>query len=390
MARFLQKIPHVLVALSTVQKARRDKLQGVLKYAQLYGPWDVQMLENHPYIAKLGAFRHWRPDGIIRDGTDPLPIPAFRTTGIPTVLLDAAPLPPRNLSCVNNDPREIAEAVAKHYLLQGFRHFAYVGSVPHSPWSRARAEAFVARVARAGFACALYKPRHANDWGLEQDHMRKWLTALPKPCGLMTAMDLRAKQVLDTCALAGLRIPEELAVIGVDNDETICENTTPTLSSVLPDFEGAGHMAAELLDRLMRGEALAPVRLTYGVKRIVHRLSSQDIRNSNRLANSALEFIRLNACAGITVMDVVRHLNVSRRFAELRFREALGRSILEEIQRHRLERVRALLRETALPIGTIGERCGYPTETYLKTLFKKRFGITMRDYRKRPPFSGQT
>ncbi len=382
MSKFLQKIPHVLVALSTVQKARRDKLQGVLKYAQFNGPWDVQMLEDHPYIAKLGSFKHWRPDGIIRDGTDPLPLPAVRTAGIPTVLLDATPPLPRGRSSVNNDPKQIAETVADYDLQQGFKQFAYVGSVPASAWSQARAGAFADRVGKAGLPCALYVPQHANDWGLEQQHMRAWLTALPKPCALMAALDLRAKQVLDTCALAGIRVPEEISVIGVDNDETICENTTPTLSSVLPDFEGCGYMAAQLLDRLMRSTRHQTVRLTYGVKRIVHRLSSQDMKQSSRLAVSAMEFIRLNACAGITVKDVVRHLNVSRRFAELRFREARGHSILDEIQHHRLERVRALLRETALPIGEIGDRCGYPTETYLKTLFKKRFGITMRDYRK--------
>ena len=383
MSKFLQKIPHVLVSLSTVQKARRDKLQGVLKFAQLNGPWDVQMLENHPYIAKLGSFKHWRPDGIIRDGTDPLPLPAVRTAGIPTVLLDATPPLPRGRSCVNNDPRQIAETVADYYLRQGFKQFAYVGSVPASSWSQARADAFAGRVMKAGFPCVLYKPQHADDWGLEQEHMRAWLTALTKPCGLMAAMDIRGKQVLDTCALAGIRVPEEISVVGVDNDETICENTTPTLSSVLPDFEGAGYMAAELLDRLMRSSKRQAVRLTYDVKRIVHRLSSQDMKQSSRLAVSAMEFIRLNACAGITVTDVVRHLNVSRRFAELRFREARGHSILDEIQSHRLDRVRALLRETDLPIGEIGERCGYPTETYLKTLFKKRFGMTMRAYRKK-------
>jgi len=383
MAKFLQKIPRVLVALSTVQKARRDKLQGVLKYAQLNGPWDVQMLENHPYIAKLGSFKHWHPDGIIRDGTDPLPFPAARTAKVPTVLIDTASSAPRGRSCVNNDPRQIAECAADYYLRQGFRQFAFVGSVPASPWSQARAKAFSDCIAKSGFACAQYEPRHANDWGLEQQHMRAWLVGLPKPCGLMAAMDLRAKQVLDTCALADICVPEEIAIIGVDNDETICESTTPTLSSVLPDFEGGGYLAGELLDKLMRGTKRQTVRLTYGVKRIVHRLSSQDMKNSSRLAVSAMEFIRLNACAGITVMDVVRHLNVSRRFAELRFREARGHSVLDEIQHHRLERVRALLRETTIPIGEIGERCGYPTETYLKTLFKKRFGITMREYRKR-------
>jgi len=383
MSKFLQKIPHVIVAISTVYKARRDKLQGVLKYAQLNGPWDVQILEDHPYIAKLGSFKHWHPDGIIRDGTNPLPLPAVRANGIPVVLLDTATLRPRGCSTVNNDPQQISGAVAEYYLRQGLTHFAFVGSFPVAVWSQARAEAFVARLAKAGCACVLYEPRHGDDWGLEQEYLCAWLKKLPKPCGLMAAMDIRGKQVLDACALAGVRVPEEVSVISVDNDETICENTTPTLSSVLPDFERCGYQAAELLDRQMRSEQRSVAHLTYDVKRIVHRLSSQDMKNSNRLAVSAMEFIRLNACAGITVMDVVRHLNVSRRFAELRFREARGHSVLDEIQHHRLERVRALLRETDLPIGAIGERCGYPTETYLKTMFKKRFGMTMREYRKR-------
>lgn len=383
MAKFLQKIPHVLVALSTIYKARRDKLQGVLRYAQLNGPWDIQILEEHPYIAKLGSFRHWQPDGIICDGMNPLPLPSLPAAEIPTVLVDTDLPPPYGQYCVNNDPSMIAGTVAEYFIRQGFKQFAYVHSIPESSWSLSRGKAFTACVTKKGYACALYEPRHANDWGLEQKYMRAWLKALPKPCGLMTAMDIRGKQVLDTCTLAGIRVPEEISVIGVDNDETICENTTPTLSSVLPDFEGGGYMAAELLDRMMRSVNIKPVHLTYDVKRIVHRLSSQDLKNSSRLTISAMEFIRLNACAGITVMDVVRHLNVSRRFAELRFREARGCSILEEIQQKRLERVRTFLRETLLPISEVGERCGYQTETYLKTLFKKRFGITMREYRKK-------
>ena len=209
------------------------------------------------------------------------------------------------------------------------------------------------------------------------------MQALPKPCGLMAAVDLRAKQVLDTCRTANIRVPEEIAVVGVDNDATICENTTPTLSSVLPDFEGGGYLAAELLDRLFRGLQRKTLHLTYGVRGIVQRQSSQYLRQSDRMIASAIEFIRLNACAGITVTDVVTQMSVSRRYAERHFRAACGHSVLDEIQHHRLERVCSLLRETNLPIREIGERCGYDTEIYLKVLFKKRFGMTMRDYRKR-------
>ena len=387
MSKFLQKIPRVLVALPTEVKANHDKLQGILRYAKLYGPWDVQFMGLHPVYPQLGELENWQPDGVIQDVNVRGSVAWRKRKHIPIVQMDGPPPQTRSISWVKHDSRMIAETVAAFFLQRGFRHFAYVDTMPQAAWSKERLEAFKNQLRTAGHECAVYappSPMESDDWGLEQPHLRTWLEALPKPCGLMAAMDLRAKQVLDTCLAAAIRVPEEIAVIGVDNDETICENTRPSLSSVLPDFEGGGYLAAELLDRLMRSPSHKAVRLAYGVKRVVHRLSSLDIRVSNPLAAAALEFIRLNACAGITVTDVARRLNVSRRFAEIHFREARGHSILEEIQRQRLDRVRTLLQETDLPIGEIGARCGYGTETYLKALFKVRFGITMRDYRKRP------
>jgi LacI family transcriptional regulator len=382
MPKFLQAIPRVLVVLSTVHKARRDKLQGILKYVRLHGPWDVQTVEAHPHIARLGSLENWQPDGMIKDGSYPLPLRISKTVKIPTVLLDTDGRRPRRCFCVDHDSRRTAECIADYYLRQGLEHFAFVGSVPRCFWSVARAEGFVNRLAQHGYGCAVYHPKNSMDWGLEQGHMRRWLLSLPRPCGILAAIDLRAKQVLDTCRIAKIRVPEEMAVVGVDNDDAICENTIPTLSSALPDFERGGYMAAELLDRLMRRSQRKAVRLTYGLNRIVQRQSTQRFRVFNPVASPAVEFIRLNACEGITVNDVVKHLKVSRRLAELRFREACGHSILEEIRHHRLERVCALLRETNLPIGEIGKRCGYDAETYLKTLFKTRFGVTMRAYRR--------
>ncbi len=382
MSKFLQTIPRVLVVLSTVHKARRDKLQGILKYARLHGPWDVQTVEAHPYIARVGSLKNWRPDGMIKDGTHPLPFRSPKGIKVPTVLLDTDGRRPRRCFCVDHDSRQTAENVADYYLRQGFERFAFVGSVPRCFWSDARAEGFMNRLAQNGYGCTVYQPKNSMDWGLEQDHMRRWLLSLPRPCGIMAAMDLRAKQVLDACRIAEIRAPDEIGVIGVDNDETICENTTPTLSSALPDFERGGYMAAELLDRLMRKTQRKPVRLTYGLNRIVQRQSTQRFRLSNPVASSAMEFIRLNACEGITVKDVAEHLRVSRRLAEIRFREVCGRSILDEIRHCRLERVCMLLHETNLPIGEVGRRCGYDTETYLKALFKARLGMTMRAYRK--------
>lgn len=377
--KLLKTIPRVLVLMPTVQKACRDKLQGVLRYARRNGPWDVQTFDGHPFNTQLGALRNWKPDGVIY-GNDPNLPPFPHLCGVVGVRMDS-PLKD-TLSSVRHSSRLIAEAAAEHLLQLGLSRFGFVGSVPASGWSETRAVAFAARLAQAGYTSQTYASTHPEDWGLEQPYMRAWLESLPKPCGLMVAMDLRAKQVLDTCLASGLRVPEDICVVGVDNDETVCENTTPTLSSVLPDFEEGGYLAAELLDRQMRGLTDKPSHLQYGVKQVVQRGSSLFVPHSGYLLSSALEFIRLNVCAGIRVADVVAHMNVSRRQAERHFRTICGCSILDEIQRRRLEQVCKLLRETRMAISEIGTRCGYGSEVYLKVLFKKRHGMTMRDYRK--------
>ena len=386
MAKFLTKTPRVLIELPTGLKSCRDKLQGILHYVQLNGPWDLQvMMEGHPYIARLESFENWQPDGRIIACPDENVIEGNAKLNIPIVTIDIPGKAYRHASCVNHNSEQIAESIADYYIMQKFENFAYIGSATDTDWSVIRANAYENAVRKCGYTCHRYKPdsrAKASDWGLDKEQMQRWLLELQKPCGIMVAFDHRARQVLECCQQCGIKVPDEIAVIGVDNDEAICENTTPTLSSVLPDFEGGGYMAAELLDQHMRRIRRKPCSLTYGVKRIVHRQSSQHTSNPNWIASKIKEFIRLNACAGITVNHVAQHLNVSRRLAEQRFREACGYTILVEIQTQRLERVCALLKETNLPISTIGERCGYQTETYLKALFKKKFGMTMREYRK--------
>lgn len=387
MSTFLKAVPRVLVMLApTSQKVLREKTRGIMRYARLHGPWEIQFLDDTPFVATLGTLRSWRPDGIItRAAPGDLAARIQGAARIPTVFFDAEQTGRARGASVRHDVRPAGSAVADVFLRQGLRHFAYVASAfqPQPFWSLERGESFAARLRQNGFDCAFYHPKNARDWGVEQRHLRDWLRALPKPCGLLAAFDPLAKQVLDTCLASKIRVPQEIAVMSVDDDETICENTVPTLSSVQSDFEGGAYRAAELLDALMRRKVRRPTALTYGFTRIVPRQSSQFMPQMSRLVSGALEFIRLNACEGIAVADVARHLTVSRSHIEKQFKRTLGRSVLDEIQTRRLERLCALLRETALPIGEIGARCGYATETYLKRLFKARFGMTMRDYRKR-------
>lgn len=225
-----------------------------------------------------------------------------------------------------------------------------------------------------------------GDWGVEQKGLAAWLQRLPKPAGLMTANDVRGRQVLDTCLVAGVSVPDQIAVLGVDNDELICNGAIPTLSSIQRDTLSCGFLAAQLLDRQMRKGARRRQVLTYGASRIVTRDSTQTgTAPADLVASRAREFIRINAGERIGVPDVVRHLNVSRRLAELRFRAAFGTSLLEEIRSARLERVRRLLAETDLSLAEICSRCDYQTDIHLRRLFKARFGCSMREYRRNVP-----
>ena len=294
---------------------------------------------------------------------------------------------------MTSDSEGVGRAAAEAFLGKGFGHFAYVPDVYDWDWSALRGQGFAMRLAAEGLPCAHYRcpnDRARKDWALDQKHLARWLHELPKPVAILAAHDARARQILETCHGNGLNVPGEVALLGVDNDEMICENTTPTLSSVQPDFEAGGYEAARLLEELMRGKARGVCNICYGVKQVVLRESSRFAHAVDRRYLRGLEFIRLNAGTAITVTDVARHMGVSRRLSEMLFRRHVGHSILDEIQDVRLSRLKTFLCETTLPIGTITWQCGYQSENHVKRVFKQKTGLTMSQYRKRrsPSTSG--
>ena len=206
-----------------------------------------------------------------------------------------------------------------------------------------------------------------------------FLASLPKPAGVMTTYDGRAAHVLNVCSAAGLAVPHQVAVIGVDNDEFFCNFSSPPLSSVLPDFEGGGRMAAEMLENLMAGHR--PREAHIPVRKVVVRESTAPLPPATALVESALAFIRAHATEGATAADVVRHLGVSPRLAELRFRELRGETIRAAIEKERLDLVKRLLRTTARPIGSIAREAGFKSPIRLSLLFHQRTGQSPRAWR---------
>ena len=359
----------VLFFQSTTQKSWRDKLTGVYRFAREAG-WLVQVVDaNIPQQGIRATLDLWQPIGCIVDRAlahdDEL---THVFGGTPLVFLDRHVVGKRQptRSVVVHDSAASARCAAEELLASGIGHFSYVPWTKPAFWSDEREAAFAAAVLKAGRTYV----RWAGSPAL-----------LPKPCGILCANDMVAQTVLLEARFRAIRVPEDLLVVGIDNDPLICENTRPTLTSVLPDFENAGYLVAGLLADAIEGKA--PRCVTYGPVRIVRRESSRRLARDDSRVAKALAFIRRNACdQGFRTDDIVAEMGCSRRLADLRFREATGHSIRDEIHSIRMERAFDLLRDPRQSIGAIPSLCGYASEPFFKRLFKKTTGLSMRDWRK--------
>ena len=218
-------------------------------------------------------------------------------------------------------------------------------------------------------------------WEEQQAQLCDWLRSLPRPIGIMACNDMRGQHVLDACRRINAAVPEEVAVIGVDNDELVCDLCDPPLSSVMPNPQRIGFEAAALLDRLMEGEKPQQMSKLVEPLGIVTRQSTDVLAIEDPLVASAVKYIRQRACDGISVVDVLHHVPVSRSILERRFRKFIGRSPQSEIRNVQLKRVKQLLRETDLPLERIAALSGYDHPEYMSVVFKRELGQTPGQYR---------
>jgi len=306
---------------------------------------------------------------------------------IPTVGIDVFDQSPlcgrtRNLSFVTGDCDAVGRAAADLLMDSGvFRSFAFVPDLRNAPWSRLRGHAFVSLLKMHGFRADVYHRSRDNAYDIAE--LSAWLKRQLKPCGVFVAFDDRALDVVDACNMAGLRIPEDVAIVGVDNDETLCEHTDSPLTSIQPDHVAEGRLAAKLLCEMMKGRTTETVRREMcGVAQIVVRESTPTVSNAGRLVQRAVAYIQENATKGIEVSDVVAHLKCSRRLADLRFRELQGMSILEAIRKVQMDEVCRLLRTTNLSGTAIAALAGFSNAKHFPERFKAMFGCTMGAFRK--------
>jgi len=330
-------------------------------------------------LARLGDMG---ADGVIAFAVNEAQAKAFLPPGLPSIIIPVEEVVPGCCSIVE-ERYAVGSMAAEHLLNRGFKRFAYCG-LNQTYWSRIREEGFAHRLSQAGFEPDVYRPKtwsSQTTWGGEQRQMAAWLRALPKPVGLMAFNDERAQQVLEAGKLADVRVPDEVAVIGVDDDDIICDLADPPLSSIAIDFEDVGYEAARQLQRQMEGDEPSVWEIHQRPTHIVTRQSTDILAIEDKSVAAALRFIRSHVADMITVQDIVNAAAVSRRLLERHFQRMLGRSVHKEIQRVHVERACELLLRTEWPLRQVAEQAGFSGPVHLGVAFKRVMKMTPQGYR---------
>ena len=372
------RVRNVAVVLKLSGASGRDLLSGISTYAREHCHWRLRIFSRSEDFTPSALSEIPDLDGIITSerGTAGMP-ELLEQSRIPLVVIgmkgEWLSGRSRQLTFVRNDDEDIGRFAANHlYSLGNFRSFGFVPSTERTYWSLLREKGFRAFLRQHGIRTSVCTG------GLSE-----WLAAIPKPAAVMAAFDERAVKILSACNEAKIQVPRQVAVIGVDNDELLCDFSDPPLSSVLPDHVREGMLAAQELNRMFRSrKPTAATTVLCRDKRIIRRESTAPVAPITHLVDEALRYIRRNATTAMRVDDVVRHLGVSRRLADLRFKESGELSLARVIANVRLDEVAKRLKESDAPIGKIASACSFENLQHLANAFHRRFGMSMSDYRR--------
>ncbi|MCF3651739.1 AraC family transcriptional regulator [Synoicihabitans lomoniglobus] len=368
--------------METSNAYARNLLHGVVRYVREHTPWSLFLVEQSRGQTAPEWVANWRGDGIIARIENPQVADAVLASGLPAVDLSAGRFAP-SLPWVETDDVQIARMAFNHLADRGFKAFAYGGD-ERFMWSRSRGVEFARLVQARG--CRLHElppSAQVSDVAQQVDQLEQWVAGLPKPIGIFACYDIRGQQLLDACRNLGVAVPEEVAVVGVDDDDLLCQLAFPPLSSVQPNARHTGYTAAALLDAMMNGAPREAVEIRVPPLGVTARQSTDILAVSDTIVVRALRFIREHACDPIAVTDVLATVPVSRRVLEKRFEQAVGHSPHAEIVAVRMNRVKELLLETDLSLEMIAARTGFEHPEYLTVMFKREVGVPPGRFRKR-------
>jgi LacI family transcriptional regulator len=375
---------HVALLIETSGSYGRGLLRGVAKFNREHGGWSTYF---HPH--GLGDppppwLTNWKGDGILARIETPQIAAALARTGAAVVNLRGT-VGELTFPYVGPDHAQIAQMAAQHLMERGLKHFAFCGRPPGiHPGLDERGICFQRSILSAGRVCQVFSGAGRDsqeNWEREQERLAKWIKALPKPVGVMACNDERGLQVLDACRRCGASVPDEVAVIGVDNDEHLCGLSIPPLTSVDVNAEQIGHEAAVLLDQMMQGRKAAMQSQQLAPRGVVVRLSTDVIASDDGEVNRAIRFIHERGGRHMRVADVLAHVGMSHASLQQRMKKAVGRTIHEEIDRTRLNRVKELLLAPEMTIKQAAHEAGFSTVQYMTRVFRAAVGETPARYR---------
>jgi LacI family transcriptional regulator len=371
---------HVALLVETSNAYGRGLLLGIRNYLLARPGWSIYLGEHGRHETDLSWLDSWRGHGVIARIENEQTADHVRRLRLPAVDLSAARLV-AELPTVETDDDVIAQWAVDHFAVRGLRHFAYCGDARFA-WSVKRGAQFAQHARERGFESQEFRMEPSGTLADDRLAMADWLLSLPKPVGILACYDIAGQELLEACKIANLAVPDSVAVIGVDNDELICNLTSPPLSSIQSDAIGTGFLAASLLDEMMAGHKVSAQMRLIEPLRVVTRQSSDLLSVSDPVVAKALQLIRDHADDGIAVTTVQHSVGLSRRSLDYRFLSVLGRTVHEEITRVRMERLADLLISTDWTLAQLAERLNFSHSEYMGVAFKKFSGKSPGEYRR--------
>ena len=363
----------------------RGVARGIGDYIRSKTGWVI--LLDPMQEASMETIQHWKPDGIISS----IHIPAIKEISqikdIPVVgfgsyseELDGH----LKMPIVSSDQYAIGQMASRHFINNGLKHFAFCGGDEKAPWCMQRRDGFIDGLEKYGHSCEVFEPDWTGTTNMP-DAIRslgKWLNSLPKPTGVFVFFDGWARWVLDACVLQKINVPQEISVIGVDNDRWLCQLSQPMLSSIDPNVRNAGYKTAELMDQLLEGAEGIPELTSIKPSRVEARDSSNYTDYEDPEVAFAIRYIKEHACDPISTADVLKVTGMSNSTAYRKFMKAIGRSIHSEIQRHQIDRIKEMLTTTNFNVSAIAKSAGYDNVRYLTQVFRDLTGQTPTEFRR--------
>jgi LacI family transcriptional regulator len=381
----------VAVLIEAIRGHERHLMLGIAKYARMKNNWIFYLDKEDPFYKDFASGKHnlkeklesWGVNGIITRHPDT--VKELSEKGIPVVIVKEIPKGEVGWNSINIDNQAIGTMAAKHLLERGFRNFGFCGLDDEFFWSKTRGESFAKTIIEAGAQISYYtQPRRLDklSWEFEQNILAQWIKSLPKPVGIMACNDDRAEHVMEACKAIQVNVPEDVAVIGVDNDELICEFSNPPLSSVSLNSEQAGFEAAEVLDLMMMKKNTAKKRIIVLPTQVATRQSTDVLAIEDREVARAIAYIRERSHMDISAESVSEYMGLSLRVLQKKFRKAIGWSVRDELKRARMTRIKRMLLETNMTISQIADVLGYASNHNMSRFFKKECKSSPQAFRK--------